>query len=112
MAARGDSSRWTDLLGNILDHHNNQIVKGTSFKRKDINDENFFQFLDEKLGRSDSSMAFNTRSVDARSIGDPAWRKRIFKFAKGDRVLVTFDADPNTPKRKRQIGRASCRERV
>lgn len=88
--------QWLEFLQPLVEHHNNQVVPGTTFVRNEVSDDNFHDFLDQKYSGSkdpqgyDSTLTFNCRSVDQAAIGQSEWKKRLFKFQIGDRVLASL----------------------
>ena len=86
------SRRWVDLIKNVAKHHNRQKSFDTSFKRSAIDKKNFYEFLNERYGVSDSKAVFNVARIDYRSI-DPSVRSKVFKFQVGDKVLISKRSD-------------------
>jgi hypothetical protein len=80
--------RWVKLLPKLMAHHNNQFVPGTSIKRCDVTNANFFEMLDSQWKLSDATLAFNSRTFDSENILNLEWKKKVFRFSDGQRVLV------------------------
>jgi hypothetical protein len=92
----GDVARrnnWLSLIVALIKSHNGRKVRGTTFRRDEINDQNYLDFLDQKFNLRDSSMSFNSNSIDARSILSEVWRKKLFQFQPGDKVMITVRAE-------------------
>lgn len=88
---RGDPTRrrWVDLIHLVVKNLNDRLVPGTSFKRKDVGEANFMDLLAEKTpGTGDGYSGLNTATTSSRAIRSAAWKKKIFKYAIGTRVLV------------------------
>jgi hypothetical protein len=81
--------RWVDHLLVVTEHHNEQPAFGTSFKRNSITADTFIDYLSERFGVEDASMAFNTTQIDIRSIIPKHWKEALFKFQLDQRVLLT-----------------------
>ena len=79
--------RWIDFLTPVLETHNNEIVRGTSFRRNEVNKNNWLEFVNQKMGVEDSTMLMTSRSLNAASLG--ALAKKIFKFLPGDGVIAS-----------------------
>ena len=86
------SRRWTDFVGRVVRRHNNQFIKGTRFKRTQVHEKNFLQFLAQYFN---SDSVHNTLStVPARpSFLNEKLNKQIFKFRPGDTVVLARSAD-------------------
>lgn len=87
-AGKPDYRNWKDLLPRVLSNLNRKFEAGTRFRRNSIDEENFQEFLNEKYGVKDATMMWNTRSVGGGGVKNPSWKKKIWKYAPGDRVLV------------------------
>lgn len=96
LVRKGDTKRrrrWLDLLDSITDEYNNKRIKHTSFRRKDVDTSNQFEFLDQLLRTTDSSMRLNTAVIN--SIGGwpgPAADK-LYRYRVGERVLLRRKTD-------------------
>ena len=80
---------WVNLLSEVIYNHNRQKVRGTSFSPLEIDDGNFFTFLNELHNVDDATMNFSSNSIDSRSIENKIWLSKIFKFRIGQKVLAT-----------------------
>ena len=83
------SERWVDLLQPIIRQFNRQYVKGTSFRRKNISAKNVQQFLDEKYKTEDFPSLLNSVKIHSSTILNQKWKKKIFLFEEGERVLLS-----------------------
>ena len=89
--AKSNSKCWIDLLQPICDAYNHQKVPGTRFRRGAISKTNFNNFVNELFGESDVTLTrFN--SFKAGPFDNEKWNKDIFKFERGDKVLVLKSA--------------------
>lgn len=79
---------WVRVLKGLVKKYNESLVPGTNFKRQQVNEENFVQFLEEKTKRKSSRDLMNAASFSCRSLPDK-WSKKLFKFKLGSRILVT-----------------------
>lgn len=85
-------------LQSIIDHHNRQRAFNTTFKRNEITDENFHEFLSQRFKIDDVTFRYNTSSIDSESFLNPSWRKKLFKYLPGDRVLILVGSDSKNRK--------------
>lgn len=83
------SKKWINLLPEVVNNHNRKIIEGTTFTPNDVNDNNFFDFINELHDDTDATMNFATNSIDSRSILNKKWLKQIFKFRINEKVLVS-----------------------
>lgn len=83
-----NSKRWVDSLQKIITSFNKEKVPGTQFRRIDIDDSNFFEFLDELYDLKDATLSFNTRSLNMNSLS-PGWQNKLFKFKLNEEVFVS-----------------------
>ena len=58
------TKNWVAVLPKVLEFLDNRLVLGTSFKRKDINKENFKAVLSEILNVEDPSVYYNVSSTN------------------------------------------------
>ena len=90
LRAKG-GKRWIDLIRPICDTYNSQTVPKTKFKRGAIDESNFDRFVGQLFGESDPTLS-RYNSFKAGPFETKAWNKAIFKFDKGDKVLVVKSA--------------------
>jgi hypothetical protein len=81
--------KWVGLLPEIERRHNAELVPGTEFRRNQINDSNWMKFLDQLYESKDATLMFNSRSVDYQSIASTRWKRLLFRFAPGQKVLAS-----------------------
>ncbi len=91
MESLGTGGRWIDLLQPIVRELNSRKIRGTSFRAKDIDANNAHRFLAEKLNISDVPALLNTLKINARTIKNKRWLKRMFRYERGARVLLSAD---------------------
>jgi hypothetical protein len=89
--AHGDG-RWVVHLDAIVAHYNNEFVKNTRFRRKDINQHNYVRFLIQLRNTPDVSMLFN---MSQSFHSGTALSRFLWKFKVGDLVLLARDVDYN-----------------
>ena len=90
LRAKG-GKRWIDLVQPICDTYNSQVIPKTKFKRGAIDETNFDNFVGQLFGESDPSLS-RYNSFKAGPFETKSWNKAIFKFDKGDKVLVVKSA--------------------
>ena len=74
-----------------MKRHNSQFIKGTTFKRTQVHEKNFLQFLAQYF---DSDSVHNVLSSSTRkSFLSENLNKQIFKFSPGDTVVLAKSAD-------------------
>ncbi len=86
-AGQPDYKNWVQHLSPAVRNLNRKMIPGTSFRRNTVDDSNFDELL-EQLHGPGASTVWNTSSITDRSIANPKWRRRIWKFRRGQRVLV------------------------
>ena len=83
--------KWYRHVDQVTAHHNSRSAHGTSFKRNEINQQNFHEYLDERMGDGskdfDATMTFNSGKIDYRDCGPNL--RASFKFKPGDSVILT-----------------------
>lgn len=80
--------QWVRLLPSVARSFNGRFANGTSYKRRDIDEKNFGDYLRQLLGVKDPTLLVHTGSIPAGKLFPPRWVKRIFKLALGQHVLV------------------------
>ena len=93
-----DAANWIKYLKPIADHLNSRNVPGTNFKRKAVNEFNYIQMLNQKLG-GEAYARMNQYRLPGRSLR-AGWGDKLFKFKLSDRVLVDRRALVGKKKRK------------
>lgn len=88
--------RWIDLLEPVQRQYNRQKVEGTHFRRTEVDDGNFGEFISEKAKVEDASMLHNTASTDIRAFDSDEWKRLLFRFRIGQTVLLSKRAFPKT----------------
>ena len=83
------NNRWIGrVLANIVTHYNSQKVPGTSYVRGNITRKNTLKFLAQKFKMKNPSLLFNSATLSNSSFTNKRWRNRLFRFKKGDKVLI------------------------
>jgi len=83
--------KWLDLLQPICDAYNHQKVPGTSYRRGAIHRRNFNDFAGQLFGEKDVTVS-RYNSFKAGPFEHDSWNRDIFKFERGDKVLVLRSA--------------------
>lgn len=83
------SKSWLPLLRPAVQHYNRQKIRGTSFRRNEVNRKTIHRFIEEKMDIPDFRSLLNSSKINAESIKNKDWLKKLFKFEKGERVLVS-----------------------
>jgi hypothetical protein len=102
MIAKGTRC-WTALIDPIVRSHNVERVPGTRYRRVDVNNNSWEEVAAQKLEADarrggggpieDVTTAFNTGTTSESQIPGEAWKKKLFKFRVGDRVLLSRRSD-------------------
>ena len=81
---------WIQYLPPVLQDFNSKNVTGTDIPRNSIDRFNWMKLVEARLGISDASSFVNISDF-----GDPhkTWADKIFKYKRGDRVLLSRKAD-------------------
>jgi hypothetical protein len=85
----GDLNYLQHLPG-ILSDYNSRFIKGTKIRRKDASKKNYMKILRQKLKMRDPESYFNTSVMSNFS---PTMASKIFKYKKGDKVLLATYVD-------------------
>lgn len=86
--------RWIEYLKETVRAYNNEVVPGTSYKRKNLNEKNFEPFARQLLKEPQLDTRYS--SFKAGPFKHRAWNERIFKFRLGEKVLLSRKADWST----------------
>lgn len=98
----GDEPRdWRPFLKKIIARLNSRPVGGTQFAPDDVTRSNFYDFLDQRL-KTDSSFFANTSQIDSEALNSRKLVRRLWKFQKGEKVLVNARLMPGEV---RKLGR-------
>lgn len=84
------TENWIQFIEPLTKLYNTQIIEPTRFTRQQVNRSNFLQFLSQLLKAKDPELEFNASKIGPFSID--AWNKKCFKFAIGDKVLLSKSA--------------------
>lgn len=103
LLAKG-GNRWLELLQSVQSQYNRQKVEGTKFRRIDVSDDNFAEFISEKRRVEDASMLHNTASTDIRAFDSEEWKSLLFRFRIGQKVLLSKRAFPKTFEKPSEAG--------
>lgn len=82
--------RWVDYLAAITSEYNSKVIKGTKFKRSEVNQNNFHEFMKQRWGKHYNERRTHA-SIDGRSLGELA--DKIFKFKLRQKVLLSQRLD-------------------
>lgn len=84
-----NSLRWIDVVDTIIARWNREKIPGTDFARDEVDESNFLEFMDQLYNLKDSSLSFNSRSIDYKTFLDADWRRELFGgFVVGQRIHV------------------------
>jgi len=94
------TKNWIQFVEPIVTEYNAEKIAGTDFRRRQINNENFYTFLAQFLKTDDPELLFNgSRTGDFLS---EKWNKKLFRFQLGQKVLLArrsnwkkFEGDPD-----------------
>ena len=81
--------RWSKILPEVINAHNQKNIPGTDFSPNRINSSNFLEFINQLHDVKDATMNFSTNSIDSRSILSKNWIKKLFKFQIAQKVLAS-----------------------
>jgi len=97
MTRRGNEN-WIDLLPKVIRDHNNQNAFGTRYRRKDITERVFLDYLDERYRSKDHTMSYAGSRRDYHDMKVLGWEK-VFRFRPKDKVLLSVDGDYQNKKK-------------
>jgi hypothetical protein len=88
IAATGDR-RWIGpVLQTIVENYNNQKIPNTTFRRDGVTRRNTLKFLSQKYKLKYPSLLFNSATILGSDFKSKKWKKNIFRFDIGDKVLL------------------------
>ena len=93
------TDKWINIILDVANHHNEQNAFGTSFRRIDIDDENFLQYMSERYGKKDVTLTYPGSKISYAYLKWAGMAEKLMKFKVGEKVAVTILAD-KTVKRK------------
>lgn len=85
------SKNWIQFVPSLYHEYNNEIIPGTNFKRKAVNDTNFNDFLSQLFKLKNPDLAFNRTRIGP--FRNARWNRALFAFAPGDSVLLARKAN-------------------
>ena len=88
---------WIQYVDGITGDYNAELVKGTGFRRRDVDAKNYMQFLQELYGAPDPSVLTNLART---SNFHPDLKRKLWKYQEGDKVLVARSANYELGQRK------------
>ena len=86
-----NSKRWIDLVPQIVQHHNFELIGRTKYRRSAVTNANFQDFMAQLTGKEHPDLLYSSYRLPP--FTNAAWNKRLFKFAIGDKVHVSYKAD-------------------
>ena len=89
------TDNWTQYLETICLNYNDEYIKHTKFKRSQISDENYLDYLGALYKTSDASLFFNSYSMGKFSAD---MSKRLFRYSLGQRVRLARKVDIDVKK--------------
>jgi hypothetical protein len=89
----GTRNRWVAHLPAILEDYNSRNVTGTDIRRRDVDESNYLEVLEQRFGRSraDFEPLQSAESFSRRLYG------QLFRYSPGDRVVVSRSATYGAP---------------
>jgi hypothetical protein len=88
IAATGNK-RWIGgVLEKIVENYNEQKVPNTTFTRNSITRQNTQKILAQKYKMKYPSLLFNSATLYGTDLKNKKWKKNIFRFNIGDKVLI------------------------
>jgi hypothetical protein len=88
IAATGDR-RWIGpVLQTIVENYNSQKIPNTTFTRDGVTRQNTQKFLSQKYKLKYPSLLFNSATVFGSDFKNKKWKRNIFRFNIGDKVLL------------------------
>lgn len=97
------------MLRSFILHHNNELVPGTRYKRKDVNGSNFYDFMTEKTKIPSFENFLTTNRIDGESIKNRKWLEKMFEYRLGERVYISLRLSPGAGDGSRTFHKASTR---
>lgn len=100
----GNHKRWIDVVPNVVASFNARKARNTKYMRKDIDRNNYFEFLSKVFKVADATLLLNSPTIDAKDLFSKKWTNRFFSYSMGERVLVSkrasglYKADQKFPK--------------
>jgi hypothetical protein len=88
IAATGNK-RWIGgVLEKIVENYNKQKIPNTTFTRNGITRQNTQKFLSQKYKMKYPLLMFNSATLFGTDLKNKKWKKNIFRFNIGDKVLI------------------------
>lgn len=87
LAGDKDWDNWVKIMPTIVRQQNQKQIPGTSIRRNSVDSSNFIKMLDIKKG-GDSQAMMNTMNFSDTAIKSDRWRSRLFRYRRGQSVLV------------------------
>jgi hypothetical protein len=84
-------------VDDVVRHFNSQTIKGTTFRRRDVNQGNYMQLLSQLYSTEDPDMIMNLGTSTRHS---DRVRKAIWRFKEGDRVVALRAANYEVGQKK------------
>ena len=93
---KDDYKNWVKILSQVIADHNRKDIKDTGYTPNEINDKNFFDFLNKLHGTKDVTMNYSTNSISFSSIPKDKWREETLPIDVGDKVLASYKSFEST----------------
>ena len=87
-----NTKKWSDYLATVVQDYNAKKVPGTTFRRSEVNRDNFQSFLAQLTKTNDPASLWNVTTLDDDSLS-PRARQVIWKYQKGDLCYLSIKAD-------------------
>lgn len=88
----------------FVKQHNDTVIKGTTFKRKDIDSSNAEAFLMQKNDTPWPRLFYNSATIGT-DVFTKKDAKKLWKLEPGDKVLIRIDKNPRSPQYKKRLFR-------
>ena len=88
-SVNGSYKKWVEVLPQVVASFNQRKVRGTNYVRKDIDRDNYYDFLSKVFKVKDATLLLNAPTIKADKIFSKKWSNRFFRFKLGERVLVS-----------------------
>ena len=88
IAATGNKKWIGGVLEKIVENYNKQKIPNTTFTRNSITRQNTQKFLAQRYKMKYPLLMFNSATLFGTDLKNKKWKKNIFRFNIGDKVLI------------------------
>lgn len=94
LAMSGASERnWTRFVAPLVKEFNARAIGKTGYLRRDVNHANFTDYMAKKWKVPDPTALFNLATVTDTSIKNRAWKRKLWRYRRGTKVLLLDRAE-------------------